>query len=147
MITNSQELIELVTNQESDKDLYYKDTETFINIRNKHYQEIEELLEDKFFNKKLRYKDDDFFSKPFLIHQFKDFILNINEFGIYNKSRILKNIEFPDIRFRLKDIYCPKIIINNIDYESFKVDIGMFYYIIGHNQMFNNYQQKQKDIK
>lgn len=151
MLSNSQQLIELVLNQNQEFEEYYKQEKgTFEKIgqmRDDHFNQIQTLLKSKFFHGVFKYKDDEFFSKPYLINQFKDFVLNVNEFGIFNKSQYLQQVEYPKIIFRFSGVYCPKIIIENCDFESFKNNLCMYSFIDGYNKMFNNYQQRLKNIK
>ena len=145
MTTNSREFIELLAKQTqelTDPEVRYSD------VREKHLNQIKLLLKTKFFHGVFKYKDDEFFTKDYLIYQFRDFIENINTFGIYNRSKYIQDIKFPKITFRFNGIYCPKIIIENTDFEAFKTNLGMFYFIQGYNQMYNNFKSKcaDKDI-
>tara|TARA_R100000329_G_scaffold146084_1_gene132275 strand:- start:18 stop:473 length:456 start_codon:yes stop_codon:yes gene_type:complete len=151
MLSNSQQLIELVLNQKQEFEEYYKqengNSKKINQLRDNHFNQIQTLLKSKFFHGVFKYKDDEYFSKPYLINQFKDFVLNINEFGIFNKSQYLQQVEYPKVIFRFKCVYCPKIIIENCDFESFKTNLCMYSFIDGYNKMFNNYQQRLKNIK
>jgi len=136
MITNSQQFMELMTKQKKESN----DPEiNYIDVRDKHFNQIQTLLKSKFFHGVFKYRDDEFFSKDYLIYQFGDFVRNINEFGVHNKSKYVHDAKFPKIIFRFAGIYCAKIEIENTDFASFKTNLGMFYFIQGYNQMYNNY--------
>ena len=144
---NSQQFMELITKQEQEvEEFFNQDSGTFKKIgeiRDKHFNQIQTLLKSKFFHGVFKYKDDEFYSKRYLIHLFKDFIINVNKFGIYTRSKYIQDMKFPKIAFRFNGIYCAKILIENTDFEAFKSNLCMYSFIDGYNKMYANYKYKQ----